>query len=199
MPHELWGFMLWLLETGGGSRRVRAPSIIPPVLSGGSFPSFRSFLPCVYWSVFSQRLKGDLLRISRALCPGSSLHSNALPCKFWPWPPRTFSSIFSTQGHCCVLWVLLACTSPWKLSPGNCRIHLMSFPYLRDHCPSWHDVQCLKKRPDLACSYMLPDLLTVKERKVNLVLITIPWPEADVLTLRFEAKQSSFKTWDHRC
>lgn len=53
----------------------------------------------------------------------------------------------------------------------------MRFPYLRDHCPSWHDVQCLKNGPLLHVLTCCLIFSLLKEMKVNLVLIPIPWPE----------------------
>lgn len=46
---------------------------------------------------------------------------------------------------------------------------------------------------------ILPGFLAVSGRKVNLVLVIPCWSEADVFKLRFEAKQSDFRTWDHHC
>lgn len=131
MGHGLGGFILWLVGTRTGPRVIWAPSIGPLILSGGSFPILGGFL----WSVKASRgkaLQTPELSLHVALfspilypinsspglpglsAPSSQLRETAL---FYLGSPSLFPA--PQPGN-----------SLQAVSRGNCRTHLICFPYL---------------------------------------------------------------------
>lgn len=55
------------------------------------------------------------------------------------------------------------------VSWGNCRAHIIHFPFFRNHCPLLSYLQCLENH----CLFF-----TVSDRRVNVILVNPCWVEA---------------------
>lgn len=86
-------------------------------------------------------------------------------------PSQTCTSVSSTErDHL----ALPSCSVAWRHSSGNCRVHLISFPFLRDHCSGIPDIPYLKAVSYSVCflSHFMWGVILVR---------AIPcWPEVEV-------------------
>lgn len=133
MSHKLLNFLVWLEGIGTVSSVTANPLRWLP-------PAWIGFLTYSCWSACSWVFKGTLCR-SWKFCLSAALFSSVMSLlTSLDSQPHLFNFRVSTglsSLHHAPRISLKA------LNSGNSRAHLISFPSLREYCPSFPDVQCL--------------------------------------------------------